>query len=217
MDDSLDFLYDNDPDHNYYDAIIDENNLFTNFTSVSEYLNSCIDKDKNFLTIFCQNIRSLNSNLDDFISLFPSNNMPDVFIFSETWYNVNTVISITGYSSFHTVRDGRSGGVSIFFKSYLNVIHMPELSLSNTNIEICSVKLSTNSETIYISGIYRPISGTIDDFCLQMESIVNSTIFSRNRCIFGGDFNINLFSESDHVNRFIDMMRSIITFKPSLA
>ena len=134
--------------------------------------------------------------------------MPDIFIFSETWYNLSKPIYIPGYTGCHTVRNGRSGGVSIFYKSCLNAIQVSELSISNSIIETCTIKLTASHETIYINGIYRPVAGNIDDFCIQMEWFVNHATMSSNLSIFCGDFNLNLFSDSDHVNRFIDTMRS---------
>ena len=208
MDDASDnFLRDFDPDYNYYDQIIDQNNLFTSYNSVSDFLsnNPVSNNDKNFMTIFSQNIRSMNRNLDSFLSMFPSNNMPDVFIFSETWHDTNTPVNIPGYTGFHTVRSGRAGGVSVFYKSNLPACHVPEFSFANENIEVCSIKLSNS---MHICGVYRPHSGTIDDFCLQLEAIVNHSSLSNTVCVFAGDFNINLFSEADDVCRFVDMMRS---------
>lgn len=207
MDDVSDFLRDNDPDINYYDNLIDQNNLFSSFNSISEFLDSNTNDNK-FLTIFSQNIRSLNCNLDNFLLLFPSNKMPDLFIFSETWHDLNTPVFIPGYDSHHITRHGRSGGVSIFFKSQLNVCLVPELSISNVNIEICTVKLTNSTDVFYISGVYRPQSGTIDDFNYQMEDILNNRLLLNKFCIIAGDFNVNLFSEDNNVQRFTDMMRS---------
>ena len=57
-------------------------------------------------------------------------------------------------------------------------------------------------------GIYRPQSSLIENFTSQLESFLNGNILRNSNCIIGGDLNINLFSESDEVNGFIDMMRS---------
>lgn len=113
-----------DPDHNYDTLmLLDQNNLFSMHNSVDEFLetNQTSLNDKNFLSIFCQNIRSMNRNLDSFLNLFPNDNMPDIFILSETWHSLSSPLNIPGYMAFHTVRDGRAGGVTILAKYHLNV------------------------------------------------------------------------------------------------
>ena len=79
-------LLDLDPDRNYYNNVISENQTFLKFNSIDSFLegDSVLMHDENFLTIFSQNIRSLNCNLDSFLCLFPENKMPDVLILSET-------------------------------------------------------------------------------------------------------------------------------------
>ena len=76
-------LTDMDPDTNYFDEFISENNQCLRFNNIDEYLhfNSSSLNDNRFITIFSQNIRSFNTNLDTFLALFPESSMPDVFIF----------------------------------------------------------------------------------------------------------------------------------------
>ena len=53
-DDALgDHLHDFDPDHNYYDRIIEENNIFSSYDSVDEFLNNSpvSNNDKNFICL----------------------------------------------------------------------------------------------------------------------------------------------------------------------
>ena len=92
-------LTDLDPDINYYDEIISENHVFSSYNSVNEFLNKNPIglNDNKFISIFNQNIRSFNSNLDTFLNLFNKDNMPDVFVFSETWHDANRPVIIPGY------------------------------------------------------------------------------------------------------------------------
>ena len=128
--------------------------------------------------------------------------------FSETWLDLNEPIHIPGYVGHHTVRQGRSGGVSLFVKQSLSSEKIEQFSYANENIEICTVKISSSSSNIILCGIYRPHSGTIENFTISLESILEHNIFGNSTCIIGGDYNINMFSECEHVDRFIDMMRS---------
>ena len=111
------FLRDFDPYENYYNQDITHNQIFAGYTTIDEFLseNSNSIRDENFITIFSQNIRSFNKNLDSFLCLFPENGMPDVFIFCETWHCINTPVVIPGYTGYHPTRTSkRSGGVSVF-------------------------------------------------------------------------------------------------------
>ena len=119
----------------------------------------------------CQNIRSFNHNLDTFLCLFDNIEMPDFFIFSETWHDSNTPVMIPGYKSYHTIRPGRSGGISIFIKNNINSCHVENLSFTNDSIEICTVKISNSQNSLYICGIYWPHSNTIDSFNSCLENI----------------------------------------------
>ena len=211
--DNLDtnMLSDFDPDSNYYTHDISQNHIFSNYDSIDDFLkiNSQSINDKNFITIFGQNIRSFNRNLDNFLCLFPENSMPDVFIFSETWHDANIPVIIPGYTAYHTVRtDRRSGGVSVYAKQCFKSCQILELSYANNTIEICTIKISNAINHFYICGIYRPHSDTIDNFCSTLESILNNNQILNDNCLFAGDFNADLFSGSGEINRLVNMMRS---------
>ena len=199
-----------DPDTNYYDYSIRENHSFCIMDTIDDFLiyheNSFSDNQQ--ITILSQNIRSLNFNLDNFLTLFHNGSYPDVLIFSETWHDIKYPIVIPGFKGYHVVREGRSGGVSIFVKSSISSCQISEYSLADQTIEICTVKIFNNSNNLFICGIYRPHSDNINNFCSTLENIIVNGILSRNNCILAGDFNINLLSEHVDVDRFIDMMRS---------
>ena len=59
----------------------------------------------------------MNCNLDNFLCIFDENNMPDIFIFTETWYDGYTPNVIPGYSDYHSVRIG----VSVYVK--IRILH----------------------------------------------------------------------------------------------
>ena len=116
----------------------------------------------------------MNRNLDNFLNLFPDNNMPDIFVLSETWHNKKIPINIPGYVGFHTVREGRAGGVTVLAKYHLNVVeHIDQISFANESIEICSIKITNSSCVIYVCGVYRPQSSCIENFSFQLETILN--------------------------------------------
>ena len=208
MNDDSDWFDDQDPDINYFSEIISENCQHHTFNTIHDYMevNSTFLNDNRFLTVFSQNIQSLNANLDYFMSLFIGHDLPDVFVLSETWHDSNTPVIIPGYTGFHTTRQGRrSGGVSVFVKYNFNCSQVMELSYADNSIEICTVKITNEQNSICICGIYRPHSDTITNFGNCLEGILNQI---PGPCILTGDFNINLMSDSNDVSLFIDTMRS---------
>ena len=206
----MNFLVDLDPDSNYYDDYLFENHVFSIYDSVDDFItrNPCNSHDNRSLTLISQNIRSLNQNLENFLLLFNDDVMPEIFIFSETWHDINTPVIIPGYNSYHTVGQGRASGVSIFVKSNIQSCRVDNLCFASDCIESCTIKISNSQTSLYVCGIYRPHSGTIDAFSSVFENLLNNATLSNSNCIFAGDFNTNLFSEAGDVKRYVEMMRS---------
>ena len=134
--------------------------------------------------------------------------MPDVFIFTETWYDGYSPFVIPGYVDYHSIRNGRSGGVSIYIKNQINSSKIDAHSYANEFIEICTVKVSFNDNNLFICGVYRPHSGTIDNFTNALELVLSNNIFANAKCVFGGDFNANLRSNGSDIDRLVHMMQS---------
>ena len=150
----------------------------------------------------------MNCNLDKLLCIFDENNMPDAFILTETWYDGSSPIVIPGYIGYHSIRIGRSGGVSVFVKNQIPSSKVDEHSYTNESLEICTIKISHNAKHLFICGIYRPHSGTIDNFTNALENTLVCNTFSNSQCIFAGDFNANLRSNDGDVNRLVHMMQS---------
>ena len=148
-----------DPDSNYFDDLIADNHVSSSYNSMEDFYNNnpITLQEANYLSIFSQNIRSFNKNLDSFLLLFEEDNMPDAFVFSETWYDSFVPTIIPGYTGYHTVRDGRSGGVSVFIKSHINSEKFQNLCYANDSVEVCIIKVTnlTNS----LSPFKKPSAG----------------------------------------------------------
>ena len=141
-----------DPDINYLDGQFDsfETTKQSNYVSV-ENLNFLLS-NKSLFSFMTYNIRSFNANFDSFLSMFTNdNNFPDILCLTETWFTDSNYEDISGYTSYHTIRNsGRSGGVSTFIREEFDSRLLSELSFSNSDIEICSVKVHLNgSQVIY--------------------------------------------------------------------
>ena len=201
-----------DPDSNYFDDLISENQIFTSFDSVDDFLmhNSISLQEANYLSIFSQNIRSFNKNLDNFLLLFNDFYMPDVLVFSETWKHFHNPVILPGYTGYHTVRDGRSGGISIFIKSSIDSEIIQKYSYANSSIEICTVKVTNGSSSLYIFGIYRPVTGDFDSFNLCLENILSDRNLINQIYTFIGAFNANMlfYDIQIDISILVDVMQS---------
>ena len=112
------FLADFDPDDNYYNELCNQNQCFSTLNSFQDFYNFHSDSmiDNNRLTIFCQNIRSINRNLDNLLLMFDHCKIPDIFVLTETWHNNDSPLIVPGYVIYNTVRSGRSGGFQYSLK-----------------------------------------------------------------------------------------------------
>ena len=197
---TTDHMNDFDPETNYLG--INSMHTSSEYISIENYLSL---NNNDGLTIFNYNIRSLNSNLDTFISTFSNSNLPDIFVLTETWMNDFDNINIPGYNAYHTIRTwGRSGGVSIFVRSDFMSKNIVDFSYSNTSIEICTVEIKSNNHSIIIIGVYRPHCDHFDNFSSSIYSILNNDKFRNKEILLMGDFNINFLGVDSLVNDFMD-------------
>ena len=89
---------------------------------------------------------------------------PGILVLNETWLKEDNCdyAKINGYSSFHTIRENnRSGGVSIFYKSDINVQLINVMNISTESIECCEMKVALKREEYFLLAVYRPHSGTV--------------------------------------------------------
>ena len=205
-----DLLPDLDPDNNYFSAIFQniQPSQTCNYVSVESFNRICHDEPK-YYTFLNYNIRSFSANSDSFFSIFDDQNFPQVFILTETWFTDDNLQELPGYASYHTLRSNRrSGGVSIYVKNDIPSDIILELSFSNDCIEVCTVKIKVNNCNMVLVGIYRPHSGTIEDFETSLDEILHSSLLRNKSCMVLGDLNINLLLGTISVENFIFTMQS---------
>ena len=198
-----------DPDQNYFDLF--QNSDQHNYYSVDEYNEKFVSSTSN-LTIFNINIRSFFKNIEPALAFLSSiSYFPDVIVLSETWLRESDVqfANIEGYDGFHTLRDGRSGGVSVFCSKSLKCVKLNKFSLSNETIESCCVRVDTGGECFSVLAIYRPVSGSVSNFNEVMDCLLSEPVVNTSKFIIAGDLNINLLNvdNSDNLD-FISNLRS---------
>ena len=206
----FDFSSDIDPDHNYFnysEQNLDSQNQCKYF-QVHEFRN-LIQNSQSQLFIINFNIRSFYANSDAFFCLFEENMFPDIIILTETWFKHDNAWDMNGYLSYHTIRNhARSGGVSIYVKNNLVSNIMPDLCKCDETIEICSVSIQINNFPLNILGIYRPHSGSIDNFNQSLTTILENRLILNKPIIITGDLNINLLNDNLDSRSFINNLQS---------
>ena len=198
-----------DPDSNHFNDLYSNSENFnqSEYLSVQQYndISSCND----YYTLLNYNIRSFRQNSNSFLSLFDNNFFPNIIVISETWFSEFYQEDISGYTAFHAIRENqRSGGVSTFISNEFCSNIISSLTFCNNDIEICSVEAFLDSRSVIIIFVYRPHSGTIENFSRELENVFNSSAVRGFQCVITGDFNINLCSDSNEVHRFIENMNS---------
>ena len=76
------------------------------------------------------------------------------------------------------------------------------------NIEICTVNLRVNNSSFVIFGIYRPHSGTIENFTVSLNNILNNHKVLNKPAFLLGDFNINILNNDNQTEFFINNLYS---------
>ena len=203
------FLIDCDPDENYFTPQLDGSaQEQSGYSSLSNFQSLCRNS-KNHITILNFNIRSFYANKDTFFSLLDNSCLPEILIFTETWFKTDNCCELPGYNSFHTCRVGaRSGGVSIYVKQNLTSYSLPDFCFADSEIEISTICVHIDGVKNYIFGIYRPHSGTIDGFILKLENILNDRKVANKPCFLLGDLNVNLLNNDQSTEFFINTMQS---------
>ena len=152
-------------------------------------------------------------NYDYFFDLY---NKFDIFLLQETWlykFKENIALrvlpdsccrSISAMSDDEVGRQGRPyGGLMVVWNRSLTV---PICQVETFNDHVCAVTLSSNSNNLLIINIYMPV----DDGSLNSFNIFNDVLseisrliqqFSDFKVIIGGDFNIDLTSNSYSKNK----------------
>ena len=109
---------------------------------------------------------SFNTRFDSLSTCFSPINPPTVLCVTETRFSSHRTDDISGYQSFHTIRNSATpaGGVSIYVTNNISAQKILNLSFCNDTIEICTVEIKILNHIIILLGIYRPHSNTIENF-----------------------------------------------------
>merc|ERR1712074_239642 len=185
-----------------------ESNLLSS-NSCTSYNLEDLNNDESLLNsklnILHLNIRSCNSNFDNFIAFLETVKMKfSVIVLSETWIKdiaMANQLNIPGYISYHSIRKGerRGGGVSIFIDRQIESTEIPNFFINNNVYLSAGFRATIGKEIFNFVGVYRPPRcregrQTLDRFNTIFQDLLHT--FSPNeRNIVVGDFNVDLLSE----------------------
>ena len=171
------------------------------------------------LNILHLNIRSCNSNLDEFLAFLDTVKMKfSIVVLSETWIkDSSNHINIPGFVSYHSIRQGnrRGGGVSIFIDKDIDSAELPNFFVNNEAFDSAGIKATIGKEIINIIGVYRPPRSsdgqqTLDRFNSMFPDLLQ-TLAPNQRNLIVGDFNVDLLKDepSNSERNFKELFASL--------
>ena len=184
------------------------------YYSIDQF-NSLFRTSNDSMIILLQNIRSFQSNSEEFLSFISQiNRSVDVLILTETWFSPCLTGSIDGYIEFHSFRDNRvGGGVSIYVRSDLDAKCNFRKANVTDFVEHCLVDIFFSCGfAISFLSIYRPPNPDIASFCDELLPLLEE-IKSSDITFICGDLNIDLLNPQNSETDFIHLLNSF-TFSP---
>lgn len=168
----------------------------------------------NQLKVFHLNIRSLFPKFESFFADLSSVQCEfDIVCFTETWLCKETMclIKLDNYNSYHCIRDGRGGGVSVFVRNSIVCEVLDDFKLSLEYIECIFLKITISSCNYLVIVVYRPPNSSSSLFLDKISELLSSVVIGDYREVFvTGDFNYNTLhqDEGDDSQQFLNVMHS---------
>lgn len=155
------------------------------------------------INIITQNIRSINHNYSNFLTLMERIKLNlDIIVLTECWLSCCPAIpNMIGYECHSTKHiHNQNDGVVFYAKRDLNGL-IEEPYIPNANCLI----LKLNND-VAIVGIYRsPSTNDIDEFCDHLNAILNGLSGFRNVMVIG-DINIDIIINSNNTSQYLDIL-----------
>ena len=204
-----------DPDTNYFNELMVASNINSNYYLENDFYKYTMNSngDNDCLSLIHNNIRSTNSNLDNFLAYLETLSYDfDVIGLSETWLNENNMdlFDIAGYNHIGAPRTyAKGGGVSIYLKDSIPYTRRDDLKFKSDYFECIFIELCLHRKFL-VGVVYRPPGSSIvsfnDEFCHLLDTIKLEDV----PCYLLGDYNINIINSSSHnaIGTFVENMYS---------
>ncbi|CAH0559663.1 unnamed protein product [Brassicogethes aeneus] len=155
-------------------------------------------------------LRSIIPKLQDLKFLIESGGFA-FFALSETWLNStidNEVLKIKGYDFVRCDREGRGGGIILYYK---NCLKINVISHNKSNwFESIWVSVSINGLKYVVGVIYRPPGfNNFSEFLDEFDDIICKLLIECDSFFSVGDFNINCLDMTNkNVSNFLSVLES---------
>ena len=165
---------------------------------------------KNSLSVLCINMRSIVNKfteLDSHLRLLK--NKISFILVTETWLTPRNDYNfeLSGYKSVSIYRDGRGGGLKLFYLKHLCISVLENFTKTSGPFESILVRTHVQGfGKLVIGGFYRPPSNSISEFLTEFDVMLGT--FGSDRIIFVGDFNINTLADGHDAQDYIDLYSS---------
>lgn len=181
------------------------------------YLSNLSLPSNNTLSILNLNIRSIPKNLQYFVDNIMHNSSFKLNIIGFTEIRLNpgitSLYNLPGYQLFVNTRNVYGGGVAIYVESELEASLLQELTISFDYIETVCIEVSNLPRKSLNICVYRPPNGNFANFCDTLSNILSSAYTKKYSHInIFGDFNINLLTQNDNTDEFVNLMYSFSLF-----
>ena len=169
-------------------------------------INSELNINNENLNVIHMNIRTVNSNLDEFLGALKTMNKDfHVIVLTETYLkSEHDWIDVPGFNAFHLTRTRTvGGGCTIMVDSSLECSLLPNLCIESELFESVAVEIKTYQSYYTILGVYRPPLSSLRLFNCNFFEMLQAV---KGNAIITGDFNVNLCSNvfSSLSTEFID-------------
>ena len=135
----------------------------------------------------------------------------DIIVCTETLFSTDTCFDMSGYNSYHVLRENRrGGGISIFVKISVTSSSLKEFSLISETIEINTVNLELNTSlSINIVGVYKPPDVKMAEYNVTLGNYLAATIPRATYTYIVGDTNVDLLEPNAVMEEYCTVLQSL--------
>lgn len=155
------------------------------------------------------NIRSLPAHFCA-LKAFLLNGNYDLLGITETWLtndHLSTTFAIDNYKLLRCDREGRGGGVALYYRENLHI--SGEKFLSTEFSENIWVNLRLGNKLFTVGTYYRPPRGNFQQFLNEFEDSLSNYSILSDHTVCMGDFNVNLLHMHDNkTTKLIDLLQT---------